>query len=894
MKTRGAAWPAHRAPFVGLAILLAGCGGEGAASRRGASVVTRLIPPDDRAVESRDLRLDLDLAPSWQAPIDGPADLAAWSFRVPSPSAAFRPRHGAGIDLGPLHKSTYLVWTGRLAADDVDLVRFRFREPIFGQVELHWNGAGEAFAGQRHLLKSPDPSDPRRVAFDLSDSGHWRSVVTRIGVRLLEPPPPGEALLAAEGLRYVRPPNMGGGEARYVTLDGRSMQGWLSRPASTIRRRVEVPSGGVVRFHAASILGGGGAATIRVLAEGGHGSRVLLERELQRWLDPPRWRWTGFEADLREFAGQTVDLLFEAAPSAPGSLVAWGNPLLTGAAGESRPNIVLVSLDTVRADHLSLYGYPRATTPGLAAWAGRWATVFETAVASAPWTLPSHVSMLSGVDAVHHGINRHGPVVATPALLPERLREAGYATYATTAGVLLTPQVGFARGFDEFDVRAKVESLPDSDQELAKGVDDALTWLNTHAGQRFFLFFHTYEAHTPYQAREPYFKDFGGKREALNAGGPVWEDSAGADAGVRPRSRLFQLAAAYAKRALQPSERELVTALYDSGLAHIDRQLGRLFGHLEAAGLLENTVVVVTSDHGESLFEHGLVGHSSLYDHDLLIPLVIAAPIEPARGRRVSAQVRSVDIAPTLMELAGLAPLASIDGSSLVPFLRGEAAPGRNAWSYGLSTVRGVSLRTAEPPRKLIAQDTVFDPFRGQFEEYDLLRDPGELQNLTDSEAPRKRAQLLHGITAGAAAVQIKLANEGPGELTGGLTGTAVDYMVTSSDLSFSCCSASAMNEFRFRVPPGASLVLMLQDRAAGGTLALSLAAAGRSWQGSLLPVGTSSRLRVAFEGGRWQASDAGAQPRTGAAIQLPGRQEVVPGKEEELLSKLRALGYVR
>lgn len=888
--------PARGALLALISVALAGCGG-GTDAQEGEAVLLRLIPPDGPTLDS-DLRRDLALAPVWQAPIDAPADLQAWSFYVPSAPAVRAA--GGGIDLGALRDSVYLVWNGRLESAGIDAMRLRFQRPLGGQVELYWNGEGEDFAPQRYALQSPDPVDPHQVLFDLSDMRQWRSPITRIGIRLLEPAAAGQALVRAEGLRYLAKEGMGNGETRYVTLDGRSMQAWLSRPGSTIRRPLEVPPGALLRFHVASLLAAGDGANFRVAVEGRHGRRVLVEGVLPQPSNPPRWRWKAFEADLQEFAGTSVELSFETAPAAPGSLVLWGNPLLVGpgTAGAQRPNVVLISLDTVRADHLSVYGYPRATSPALAAWAGRWATVFETAVASAPWTLPSHVSMLSGIDAVHHGVNRHGPIASAPALLPERLRDAGYATYATTAGVLLTPELGFARGFDEFHVRGKMVSLPEWSAEMERGVADALRFLGRNPEQRFFLFFHTYEAHTPYQPREPYFSEFGGDSEGLNAGLPVWTENDGYESGVRPRQRAFHPATqsqgvAYPKRVLEPADRELATALYDSGLAHIDSELGRLLRYLEVEGLMENTVVVVTSDHGEALFEHGLVGHSSLYDHDLLVPLLIAAPGPGSRGRRVADQVRSVDIAPTLIELAGLPPLGRIDGKSLLRLMKGETMPPLDAWSYALSTTRGVSLRTARGPRKLIAQDTVFDPFRGGFEEFDLLRDPAELHPFADAMAPQQRQRLVREVTATASAIQLTLANGGSTELTGRLRGSVIDSMVTSADLGFSCC-ATTDTGIPLRVPPGALFTMVLPDRAAGGSLGLRLTVDGQSWLGSVLPAENSTRLRVAFEDGRWQASDATGQPAIGVQIQLPVRREAPSTNDEELRAKLRALGYIR
>lgn len=882
-------------------VLLAGSGGacsDSAGSKN--AILVRLIGSSHEATETFDPKTNFDLEPVWQDKIEGPAGVSGWSFYVPAAAATASP--GGGLDLAPLGSSRYLVWTGRLIAGDIDLLRFRFREPLTGQVELYWNGAGEDFAPQRYALESPDPLNRQQVAFDLSGDSAWRKSVTRIGLRLLNPPAQGQALLAAEGLRYAAPQTLGGGETRSVELEGRSQTAWLARPASTLSRQLEVPRGARLRFQAASWLPARGSVRIKVVARGRQLSRTLIDRQLADRVEPLRRHWSHFEADLGAFAGETIDLLFEAGPAPRGSLVMWGNPQIVGPAGERRPNVILISLDTVRADHLSLYGYRRQTTPHLQAWARRWATVFETTVASAPWTLPSHVAMLSGIDAVHHGVNRHGPVPLSLPLLPERLRDAGYATYATTAGVLLTPQLGFLRGFDDFWVRGKMESLPEWDAELGNGVLDALHWLKAHRDERFFLFFHTFEAHAPYQPREPYFTRFGGDVKALNGGEPVWLEAAGFEDAVRPRYLLFHpptyaSGVTYPKRVLGPRDRQLATALYDSGLAYIDQQVSALLAYLESEGLLDKTIVVVTSDHGESLYEHGLVGHSSLYDHDLKVPLVVAAPLGTARGRRVSAQVRSVDIAPTVLQLAGLAPLAAIDGRSLLPFLRGEAAAPRDAWSYALSTARGVSLRAARGQQKLIVQDTIFDPFRGTLEVYDLRHDPRELRNLAAGAAvDRLRQGLVREVTPGISALQIRVANAGPGVLLGTLSGAGVDAMVTSPDLSFSCCEATPAG-IRFHVPAGASFTLVLHDQSAAGTLKVLLETAGRSWESSLPLVTLPRRLGVFWEGGSWHAGsreDARGTGWTGVEIRRQGSLVPVRTDEEQLRKGLRALGYIR
>jgi arylsulfatase A-like enzyme len=647
---------------------------------------------------------------------------------------------------------------------------------------------------------------------------------------------------------------------------------------------------------------------IRVLArstQGDRAPRVLVDQELGPADETPLRQWTRLVADLAPLGGETVDLSFETGPAPPGSLVLWGNPRIVGPAGERRPNVLLISLDTVRADHLSLQGYRRPTTPNLEKWAKRWATVFETAVASAPWTLPSHVSMLSGLDALRHGVNRHGPIPPEIALLPQRFRDAGYLTYATTAGVLLTPEMGFARGFDELDVRGRMESLPDWEAELATGVDETLGWLERHRGQQFFLFFHTFEAHTPYQAREPYFSRFGGSLGDLNAGEPVWLEANGFEDVVRPRYDLFHppthaAGVEYPKRVLERRDRALAEALYDSSLAYIDAQLGRLFDYLESEDLLDNTIVVITSDHGEALFEHGLVGHASLFDHDLLVPLVIAAPLAEGRGRRVPTQVRSVDIAPTLLQLAGLPSLGTIDGRSLIRLLHGLSSRPRDAWSYALSTARGVALRSAGA--KAIAQDTIFDPFRGDLEVYDLKRDPDEKRNLAPAgpaEREALRRRLLARVRVDRAALQLQVANAGPDRISGVLAGSVVDAMISSTDLGFSCCSADP-NGVRFEVPPGSRYTLNLPGRRAAGTLELTLSARGRFWRGALKIDGSPLRRRIVWQKGHWLAT-TGEPPRvpqdglwTGVEIRHLGPTGGVREEDNGLRDRLRALGYIR
>src|SRR5258706_15373594 len=181
-------------------VVLAGSGGacsDSAGSKN--AVLVRLIGSSHEAAETLDPKTDFDLEPVWEDKLEEPAGLSGWSFYVPA--AAATPAPGGGLDLGPLGSSQYLVWTGRLDAGSIDLLRFSFDEPLTGQVELYWNGAGEDFAPQRYALESPDLLNPTQVAFDLSGDRSWRGKGARPGLPPIHPPPRRPSLLRGQRLR---------------------------------------------------------------------------------------------------------------------------------------------------------------------------------------------------------------------------------------------------------------------------------------------------------------------------------------------------------------------------------------------------------------------------------------------------------------------------------------------------------------------------------------------------------------------------------------------------------------------------------------------------------------------------------------------------------------------
>jgi arylsulfatase A-like enzyme len=396
------------------------------------------------------------------------------------------------------------------------------------------------------------------------------------------------------------------------------------------------------------------------------------------------------------------------------SLVGCGEPGGPGSAARRPHGIVLIVLDTLRADALSSYGNPRDTTPALDALASR-GVLFEQAVSHSSWTLPGFVGLLSGsypsARTFTGGLLRESMV--------ERLRGAGFATAAFTESGYVSSHFGMDRGFDHFEERLAKIRVPGTDDAKLRGgikhtMGSAITWLRENSEQPFFLLVHSYEPHIPYR-RTHYAKD-------LPSG---------------TLDETYDVPDAKAVRAGETSagdtERAYVRALYDGGARFADRQVARLLETLDELALTQRTVVIVTSDHGEDLGDRDprdLGRHQHhLYDELLLVPLIVVAPQRMWALDRVKPQVRLVDVMPTVLALAGLPEQAGADGRSLLPLMRGEGEAPRQAWATlreGDSQL--VALRVNGG--KLISSRPLESDGSVRDELYDLRLDPIERTDL--------------------------------------------------------------------------------------------------------------------------------------------------------------------
>ncbi|HVS18455.1 MAG TPA: sulfatase [Planctomycetota bacterium] len=398
--------------------------------------------------------------------------------------------------------------------------------------------------------------------------------------------------------------------------------------------------------------------------------------------------------------------------------------LLAGSAlscsGESRParRVVLVSVDTLRADHMSLHGYGRDTTPELARLAAEDGVVFERCYAQSSWTLPSHMSMLTGLYPITHGVNSDDKRLARNVVtLAERLREAGFATAAFTDGGYVASGWGLEDGFQEYhdDRLGAVEG----DSGLARILPHAERWLREHRAQDTFLFLHTYEVHAPYAEAEPWISHF--ETESP----PPAEDV----------ERLEYL------RGLGDSEEyeldrfeglQHLQATYDGLILRADQRLGRLFALLRELGIYDETLIVVTSDHGESFLDSGVyAGHGLLLtEAETRVPLVVKFPGNRFAGARSDALVESVDIAPTVLHALRVAPGAwAGPGHDLALLLEGKLEPRPHAFSFGA----GLQSFAVRSPRW-----TLLEPVSEETAERILL------ERLEPDDPERVRVRLLH------------------------------------------------------------------------------------------------------------------------------------------------------
>ena len=394
------------------------------------------------------------------------------------------------------------------------------------------------------------------------------------------------------------------------------------------------------------------------------------------------------------------DLSASLYPKIPVAVLA--SPAIYSVRGKNDKNIILISLDTLRPDHLGIYGYERNTSPNIDSFA-RNSILFLNATAQSNWTLTSHMSIFSSLYPFETGYNKNSNIHQTVRfaekikLIQEYLKEDGYKTGAITGGGYLSEYFGYDKGMDYYTVIEKKVG-PVSKSDCSNSVDEAMKWIKESENVKFFLFFHTYEIHKPFNHTD-FLKD-------LN---PETADSF-----------------------------DKTIARYDSGILFTDRQIGRMIEWLKKEKLFGDTIIIITSDHGENFSlkdrenipgMHGV----TLYDSEIQVPLIIGGAIDGKNGTVIKNQVSLVDIMPTIFDYLNISAPDDIRGMSLKELIEGDEKGERLAYSEAVfSGDEKKSLRSVE--YKLIKNTVKAGTGQKEFSEfYNLGKDRGERTNLINS-----------------------------------------------------------------------------------------------------------------------------------------------------------------
>jgi len=378
---------------------------------------------------------------------------------------------------------------------------------------------------------------------------------------------------------------------------------------------------------------------------------------------------------------------------------------------KSSPNIILISIDALRADHLRCYGYSRNTSPNIDSFAKR-SILFKHCYAHEIWTLPSHMSMLTSLYPITHGVcGDHGlnPAIVT---LAEVLKNEGYKTMAFTNGAVWTaPYWGFGKGFDHYS-NVKEKNAEQQNALIRK-------YLEKYDEGKLFLFIHYFDVHSdfnklPYEAPSPF--------DTMFSAGYGGNYEGGSD-GISASEYLGYINKNSIK--LQENDLNYIISLYDNGIAYMDKCIGDLFTMLHNMDLFDNSLIIITADHGEEFQEHGYMLHGNTYYYEEIVhvPLIAKFPKANSKGEKIiNDLVESIDIMPTIIDLLSIKkPL--MQGKSLIGLIDGNEEG--KEYVFGFGCVGRLFIRSG---RWKMLNDSGLKEDR--FKLFDLHNDPMERVNL--------------------------------------------------------------------------------------------------------------------------------------------------------------------
>jgi arylsulfatase A-like enzyme len=386
---------------------------------------------------------------------------------------------------------------------------------------------------------------------------------------------------------------------------------------------------------------------------------------------------------------------------------------------QQKLNVLLISIDSLRPDHLGCYGYGKETSPAMDGLASKGA-VFLNAVSTTSWTLPAHVSLFTSLYNSGHRVHQNTDRIdGERIMLAEIFQAHGYRTAGFVSGPFMHPAFEFDQGFDEYvyctdyagvppqtgdrPINLRTQEASHGDISSPKVNSRVLPWLDKNKDQPFFLFVHYFDVHYDYIPPAPYDTLFNpGYEGPVDGVNFIHNDDI--NAGL-PEEDLAQ-----------------ILALYNGEIRFTDDHVEAVIDKLKALNLFDNTLIVITSDHGDEFFEHDDKGHfKTLYDESIRIPLIMHCTGRIPPGTRVSDQVRIIDIMPTILDFCGLPQSPEKMGASFLPLLRGEAMdfPGQNLAELYVKDHALISLRTAD-------WKVIYNIETRDVHLYRLKEDPGE------------------------------------------------------------------------------------------------------------------------------------------------------------------------
>ncbi len=376
-------------------------------------------------------------------------------------------------------------------------------------------------------------------------------------------------------------------------------------------------------------------------------------------------RWFDERIDLSVFKGQEIELILETQGSCPINnpldrkndinfdYAVWSNPVVYYKK-DDKPNIILIVLDTLRADALGCYGYEKKVSPHIDKFAAdSHAVIFNNAFSSSPWTVPSHANLFTSKYLFLDKDYEWKYLPQSETTLAEVLHNNGYTTVAFTGGAWVSYSLGFNKGFEIYSDTIKFG-------KIERVYQNTINWLKTNKDKKFFLFFHTYEVHTPYIRTQLAKNIDPGRIPEI----------------CQTNFHNGNLLARDICLTATSSEKKYIRALYDGGVQVADKYLGLLFEKLKELKLFDNTVIIITSDHGEEFWDHYELAAThgySLYNELLHVPLIIYDPHHTVRKRLISTNVSLIDLFPTILDIAGIRDFnqQTIMGESLLPLIKG-------------------------------------------------------------------------------------------------------------------------------------------------------------------------------------------------------------------------------